>query len=256
MSKELQKAHHDLQTAKRLLTSYYDTRFSLGDTVPPQLTPSKSPEATFFGGILNNRNDPSKRKALKRTNPLLKHHSPSASLQFREVSCLDLDFLPLFTRNSSYRIEKKLGLTGKTHTNKHKSASELQTTDEQFISTAGIRLKPRLTKVTTKPRTARNPRPLLISTAVDTEGSKDQYQLTTTSISTASLCLSPVVRRQNSPASQYLDRVVRGQAFKRYFPKENGAKRVVRMRSPHASYRPPTQPDWQALAIRGASTRK
>lgn len=251
MAKELEKAH--LHAAERLLTAYY-TRFSLGNALSPKATSPKRPETTFFGGLLNNKNDPGRRKPQKGSISLFKQHSPSESRLFREVSCMDLDFLPLFTRNSSYRLKKQLGSTVKTHSRQHQSEPEVTVPAENCLSAAGIRLKPKQKKQPTRRRNPRLAKPLLISTAVDTEGSKDPYPLTTSS-SVASLCLSPTARRQSSPVSQYLDRLVRRQAFQRYIGKETRAKPVVRVKSPQTCTRPKTQADWQTLAVLGAKTR-
>jgi len=248
-----EKAH--LQAAERLLTAYYDTHYSLGNALSPKTTSPKRPGTTFFGGILNNKNDPGRRKPQKGSLPLFKQHSPSGSLQLKGVTCLDLDFLPLFTRNASYRLDKQANSPVKTHSRKRQSEPQMTVPGENFLSAAGIRLKSKQKKQPTRRRHPRLTRPLLISTAVDTEGSKDPYPLTT-SISAASLCLSPASRRKNSPVSQYLDRVVRSQAFQRYPRKESKVRHVVRVRSPQTCTRPSTQPDWQTLAVLGAKTRK
>ena len=238
MAKDSEKEYHDLQQAERILTDYYDTRFTLGDVAAPKAATPKRPSTTFFGGILNNRNDPKRSKTHEfkpKTRKLV-----SSGTAFREIKSLELEFSPLFTRNASYRLPQSSFPKPKIDTPKVKPASPTQPINADFFQTSGLRINPSLLRIPTKRKFPRSKRPELVSKSVSTEGLKDPFPSLSTKSGTG-YCLSP--NRGSSPAARYIDQVVQFQAYRKYVRRCKGKTPVGKIRSPKT--RPFYSQEWK-----------
>ena len=260
---DLNRSWKKLQHAERLLLDYYDTKFAPGEVAgtSPVLSPSNArgtPKSrgkpSYYGGILNNRNDPSKRSGRGKEYGSPGNLFATKTFDFTSTAVRAQDSSSELCGSPLFKTYEKPSSSASTITRRplhHKSAFTGEARPEPFdcdftdLILAPKRVKLKNRRTVTRPGTISkgkrwNGHSSKTTKAVETDSPGDDRidWVMAPQSPTEPRIGSPFTIQRCTPASLFLDHLVREQAYRRYIKKPvRSVVRIPHVRSPLASFR-------------------